>query len=93
MATALGWTITEINNTEWPDVSALLTHWQKYPPTHITLAIAHPTKPRVAERPNEQGMAATAGEYNFANQAIKPLTSMPDHIQAFMQKVPSHGKL
>jgi len=58
---------------------ALYRHWQKYPPTHIALALARGGG-------SEQTAEAAAFEEAVFSQEARPLSSLPPDVQQFIRQ-------
>lgn len=80
-ATSIGW--FEIGRISWPDIVALHRHWEKWPPTHVSLAAMIRAYGKSSQTDNdlqlEDAMFAGSGP------AI-PFDSLPPMVKAFLQE-------
>lgn len=77
IATATGWTFSQIDQLTMWDVNDLMEYWQDYPPTHVLVAayLLGGNKVRSSKRPRKNDTGDSDGDTSNFHELAQVVTS------------------
>lgn len=61
--TGTGWTVRELEETPWPQVTELLAYWKTFPPVHILVGNFFEKKEGAWKKPTEDDLDQVVQEF------------------------------